>query len=142
MPPSVQPSVAWDKVIGPLKRCVEQVRAFYTRLLYPRMTDGQLAFVVPGAFASTHNPDCDTSCYDAMFRSDALDFYDWLLADARIVGMVPWHWQNQPWGGVYTEEIGVVGMNQTRDAFAEIGQKLVGGPNFHSSTATRHGQDR
>ena len=51
-------------MIAPLATCVEQVRVFYDRLLYPKMSDDQLAIVVPGAFASTQNPHCDPECFD------------------------------------------------------------------------------
>ena len=59
-----------------------------------------------------------------MMRQDAFDFYAWMLEDWRLFGMIPWHFGSYP-VNEYANEIGADRMNLTRDAYVEIGQKLV-----------------
>ena len=117
---------AWAKVIAPLQTCAAMVEAFYTRLVYPKMTERQRALLVPGAFASVHNPLCDEACYDHMCAQDAWDFFHWMQRDHRVDGMLPYHLYDKALLVPYKNEIGVLNTRLTREAYSEIGRLVVG----------------
>jgi hypothetical protein len=104
---------------------VAKVQQYYKTYLEPRLHAGQRLFVVPGADSSTHNSECDPSCYDSMCAGDAASFAEWIAKDSVIVGAMPWAWESCGNGCIPShDEIGCKHMNLTRKAWAAAGEKI------------------
>ena len=52
------PSVDWYHTMGRKRSYLPHVRAFYENHIFPKLHPHQRVLVLPGAFASTHNPHC------------------------------------------------------------------------------------
>ena len=118
----------------------EYVESFYTKLIYPNLTDSQRVLLIPGAFGSdvNHFPNgtviCNRTCYDVMCAYDANDFYEWSQRDSKIAGIAPWNWDGCPTcnGSRFTpphiccmDEIGTKDQPLTRAAWKSIGTKII-----------------
>jgi len=105
---------------------VRQVKGYYRNQLLPRLHEGQKLFVVPGSDASTHNPECNFTCYDTMCASDAAAFYEWILNDSMITGAMPWAWKScgaKCIGALC--EIGTRHMIKAKAAWERAGAKII-----------------
>ena len=117
------------------------VRGYYEKWIFPNLTKGQSAALVPGGFGSNvnHYPNgtyvCNRSCYDAMGVADAHDFFDWASTDSRVAALAVWNWKGCPtcngsrWTPPHTccmDEIGVRDMPGQRAAWARIGRRIIG----------------
>ena len=113
----------------------EYVAGFYDAYIFPLLSPGQRAVLVPGSFGSdvNHYPNgtyvCSRGCYDAMIAHDAADFQAWAAADARIAAVMPWNWAGCPscngsrWTPPHTccmDEIGTKDMPQAAAAWKAL----------------------
>jgi len=104
---------------------VDDVRQLYQKAVYPKMAKGQKALLVPGSFASTHNPSCNVSCYDTFCARDAYEFYKWAQEDDLVAGIAPWHWTRCGGCVQYQDEIGTQSLNVTKAAWQAIGRDII-----------------
>jgi hypothetical protein len=73
---------------------VHYARAFIEQYVFPRMLPHQKLLLVPGTFACRNTT--RTGAFPISYYSnrtvEALNgFYDWAKSDARIGGLIPWH---------------------------------------------------
>ena len=101
-----------------------QVQAFYTEYVYPLLSPGQLAMLVPGSYGSLTNPACNLTCYDAMCTVDAWNFIAWANSDPMIAGLAVWNWSGCPGCVQIHDEIGTVMLNSTATAWMQIGAAI------------------
>eukprot|EP01046_Picozoa_sp_COSAG06_P013804 COSAG06_NODE_841_length_11989_cov_4.537763_16_plen_456_part_00 len=115
------------------------VRKFYQEQIYPNLTAGQRALLVPGAFGSNVNryPNgswvCNNTCYDEMCALDAAEYYSWAKEDPRVVAIAPWNYNGCPscngskWTPPHTccmNELGAKVQPRTLAAYERIGLEI------------------
>lgn len=112
---------------------VSAVQSDYQTYLYPKMSAGQKAVLVPGAFGSEGNPNATLGDYDQQNVIDAEAYYQWAKTDSNVIGFVPWHWMtlnlgsdlDRFWGlGMYWE-IGARDMPLTSAKWQQIGSEIA-----------------
>lgn len=69
--------------------------------------------------------DCDLACYDQMCALDAVNFYQWALDDAMIVGMMPWNWYGCPQCASIHDELGTEALNVTQATWRSVGANIT-----------------
>lgn len=102
----------------------------YPTLIYPMMHSHQCALTVPGAYGSNANPDFTLGQYETFMPQQAQAYYDWVVTDARMIGMNPWYFT--PYASCvadpsscYYFEIGTSQMPPVAAAWASVGAKIV-----------------
>ncbi|MFI4910201.1 MAG: hypothetical protein ACIAQZ_00895 [Sedimentisphaeraceae bacterium JB056] len=112
---------------------IATVQSDYQTYLYPKMSAGQKAVIVPQAFGSEGNPGATLDDYDQQNVIDAEAYYQWAKTDSNVIGFVPWHWLSLELGsdldrfwslGMYWE-IGARDMPLTNAKWQQIGSEIA-----------------
>jgi hypothetical protein len=105
------------------------VQAAYQQTVFPRLLDNQSVMLVPGSWGSNLTSQagwCNLTCGDAKSARDAYDFYNWALAEERVVGLAPWNWGGCEAcaRGTPPDEIGTAAMPESKTAWIQIGKAI------------------
>eukprot|EP00873_Tetraselmis_striata_P014816 jgi/Tetstr1/435080/TSEL_024049.t1 len=122
---------------GPNPEHVAETRRFYNRYIYPKLLPHQSVVLVPGSFASEHNPMCNKDCYEEFAASDARKYIEWARMDPRVVAVVPYHWNRCPYCVRTRNEIGTKDMNKPRAVWQDFGRELHAAQAERLATACR-----
>jgi hypothetical protein len=124
---------------------VAAVRAYAEACVFPSMHSEQRFVAVPGCFAQHNN----TTTPQLMDKEDAtvadkVDAYAaWAVADARVGGVKPWHWDDR----AMTEEggrfwLGASSLPKTRKRLKALGQAMMKSDDAENDGGSRCASNR
>lgn len=100
----------------------EQAKRLYENLIYPTLSPHQRTWVVPGLFADSTKP---LNVSDHILVEKLQGYWQWVRNDARVVGILPWHWKSR-YPRPVTEKLGAREFPMLLQKLQEIGAAIRG----------------
>ena len=133
----VPPSLSWASIdlyngqrqsVWPTAPFVPAVQRAYQQMVFPRLLPNQSAMLVPGSWSTDLSRQagwCNLTCGDAKSARDAHDFYEWALAEERVVGLAVWNWGGCGACTPTKDEIGTAVLPKAKAAWMQIGRAIA-----------------